>query len=955
MKCLIFIFSVLFYSWGISQDRPTFSNEREANNYAFSNSNLSELTTGYLLDYLNDDNHNELIDFWANQKNNAYNSTTDILTVLKLMEKCDVKTTDGFNVDSVLFPVLDSYYAVSPDGDMDLPLFVIDMEFSELKQAQKDIIQSWSSSNPFQPFLSSNFGKENAFVGSIFLDSVINDYLHIYWDSTQTYFSNKSRRIDSVFVSIGKTRIHLESGQRFSLESILNNGKPITKFLFEFKFNNGDIERRKQGVAYSKSSKSKVISLFGDEMALNSFQSPALYYSIAYGCSDKGNVLDKPYILVNGWGPHTDKHLINTNQEWPASREKLLASYNEGGFVESLVSMGYDVIMTRLDPPNADVRFNALQLVQLIRYINHVKQNENSSYEENIIQGYSAGAMAVRLALNEMEKNHLENGAPHHHTKLYVSFDGEHGGANVPLSMQHAVDYLRREWMVGSLNKIYALNYILNAPLSKNLLKYFHTKTGVSSSLPGHGHDEARSDYFISLWSSVHDKAWHNPTYPAFTRNISVSNGAHKSSIEGNFSTHPPYPSEEGFSPFWQYGSLRKWKMRFSASSAPNITMDQRTVWKFERKKWGNWNIIEERVTGNNCLVLDNAPGGSIFLHQQNPMHTIMKQLRNKLPPSPDFIDDNPQATVFCFTPTLLTHDIKNFDPTQTFGRMEYDMKQKGLMYQDKFSAENNLLNNASDYFGYPHLKSPDNHYTTLTPFDAVFASPYNTVHIVSKRINPDTRTAYIDGVQNEVKWFVLNETDFQYAFLQNKRYGWNAREDQVYKAEIHVPREIFIGKEVTQRTNFKPVEVWSNADVSCRSEKQVIIQDGFHAKAGSKFHAYIAPHDCGNFKNVSSFSSNSTDVISEGEDVIKTVELKERQDAFSLYPNPNKESHETTLLLNDARSKQSFFKVFSLAGREVLQGQTVNGQATFELSKGVYIVEVETPNGWQSKKLIVL
>src|SRR5690554_7582111 len=186
-------------------------------------------------------------------------------------------------------------------------------------------------------------------------------------------------------------------------------------------------------------------------------------------------------------------------------------------------------------------------------------------------------------------------------------------------------------------------------------------------------------------------------------------------------------------------------------------------------------------------------------------------------------------------------------------------------MFQD--TSEITDVEDASKFFGYPHLAHPTDHYTNYTPFDAVFAwDKENTVHIQSGGTiwnedgisgcqnligvlgeeNPDHKRweQHASPIITEVHRFILGEANTYHAYIQNRSYGWNAHPNAIYKADIVSKHKIFIGKNVTQRTNFKPVEIEENAEVRFIACEQVYFGDGFHAKSGSTFHAKIDDED---------------------------------------------------------------------------------------------------------------
>jgi hypothetical protein len=77
---------------------------------------------------------------------------------------------------------------------------------------------------------------------------------------------------------------------------------------------------------------------------------------------------------------------------------------------------------------------NAMTLIQLITIINGQKVGN----EENVIIGPSMGGLISRYALNYIENTPTLN----HDTRLWVSFDAPHLGANVPIGFQHLFNYL---------------------------------------------------------------------------------------------------------------------------------------------------------------------------------------------------------------------------------------------------------------------------------------------------------------------------------------------------------------------------------------------------------------------------------------------------------------------------------------------------------------------------------
>ena len=77
----------------------------------------------------------------------------------------------------------------------------------------------------------------------------------------------------------------------------------------------------------------------------------------------------------------------------------------------------------------------------MIKWVNTQKANNGSTFQ-NVVLGQSMGGLVARYALKDMENKGLN-----HDTRLYVSHDTPHLGANVPLSVQHSARHLRNMYI----------------------------------------------------------------------------------------------------------------------------------------------------------------------------------------------------------------------------------------------------------------------------------------------------------------------------------------------------------------------------------------------------------------------------------------------------------------------------------------------------------------------------
>ncbi|HLA56800.1 MAG TPA: T9SS type A sorting domain-containing protein [Flavobacterium sp.] len=150
-----------------------------------------------------------------------------------------------------------------------------------------------------------------------------------------------------------------------------------------------------------------------------------------------GGVIDKPIILLDGFDP-------NDSRDIPSIYG--LLDYGAGqNLANDLRNLGYDIVI--LNFPNYTrpatstlvsggsdyIQRNAMILVELLNQINALKVGT----EKNVVIGPSMGGLIARYGLRYMEMNSLNPD-----TRLYISFDAPHNGANIPIGFQHLFNYM---------------------------------------------------------------------------------------------------------------------------------------------------------------------------------------------------------------------------------------------------------------------------------------------------------------------------------------------------------------------------------------------------------------------------------------------------------------------------------------------------------------------------------
>lgn len=201
---------------------------------------------------------------------------------------------------------------------------------------------------------------------------------------------------------------------------------------------------------------------FGEAMAHIGTGEYKIYYDNLDG------VFDKPIIFIDGFDPG-DSRTIST----------MYGTLDYGNPVENLADVvrneGFDLIVlnfptytsssdgTTIIDGGADfIQRNAFILIELLNAINSMKVGS----EQNVVIGPSMGGLIARYALRYMEQNSMA-----HDTRLFISFDSPHLGANIPISIQYTFSYL---FNYGGVTEVEGgLNSINSAAAKQMLIDHY--------------------------------------------------------------------------------------------------------------------------------------------------------------------------------------------------------------------------------------------------------------------------------------------------------------------------------------------------------------------------------------------------------------------------------------------------------------------------------------------------
>jgi hypothetical protein len=166
--------------------------------------------------------------------------------------------------------------------------------------------------------------------------------------------------------------------------------------------------------------------------AYNGYGSATLYIRYA----NNGTTIRKPLIVAEGFDTGVilqpeneggDNNINNFLTGVIKSQSSLLGELNS-----------YDIIYVDWNVGVDFIQKNAYVLEEVIKYVN-TKKAQAGSTTANVIIGQSMGGLIARYALRDIELNRNFN----HDTKLYISHDAPHLGANTPLSVQYSARHLR--------------------------------------------------------------------------------------------------------------------------------------------------------------------------------------------------------------------------------------------------------------------------------------------------------------------------------------------------------------------------------------------------------------------------------------------------------------------------------------------------------------------------------
>lgn len=281
-------------------------------------------------------------------------------------------------------------------------------------------------------------------------------------------------------------------------------------------------------------------------------------------------------------------------EQLQASASTTLPDGNKGG--------EYDIIYLDFSDGATLIQQNAMVLAELLEWINQ-PANRAPNAEETMVIGTSMGGQVARFALAWMEQQGLC-----HNSKLYVSFDSPHRGANVPIGIQHLLHRLEKVWIGNGSAKDVVDNKLKREATMQMTLFHF------SNDAP------AFRNQWLN-WQASPD------SYPSLLRKVAVSNGSSTAVLPTGMFPNMRMLYTEGASPIT--GTNNAYALPgVTQGNKANIVFQYRKAFSFSGKwfsshadpSWGAY----DTAPGSSQGTAASAKKESFVIRSDNERNTFM-------------------------------------------------------------------------------------------------------------------------------------------------------------------------------------------------------------------------------------------------------------------------------------------------------------------------------------------
>ena len=675
---------------------------------------------------------------------------------------------------------------------------------------------------------------------------------------------------------------------------------------------------------------------------------------------------------------------------------------NGNNLLDRVRDEGYDVIILANDNGEDVTINNAALLIELIEKINTQKM-QNGYFFENVVTGFSAGAITARLALALMESRYKQGIGPHPHTKLFVSIEGEHQGANIPLGFQQFLRFQKNSGFLLPSSFMGLNSFITGADFINKLITNISYRAIDSdnanellinnAAVNGNAMHQKRAK-LITTFSTIPLNTTNG--YPQWCRKVSIAQGPginnnlplqNQPIFESNIGTNltktaVSHPSTCGGSYTWVGPSCEKkltarwWNTAntqnvFDGRYAIDASFTYFPLTCINSVVWGCQ--CTGPFTFNIPIVISNInvakPNSTNF--DEYPSSTQSAQMELFDLSAYPFYNTllggaNAQRSLsfhsFTHTASALDlHDPNNgYSTSPTLSPLSLNLLYKGI---DPSSST--LILSDNKRYGFPHLSYPINHYQ-VTPFDGIYAIGENNGTFSNGSAKPYNQLHVEDAQEFIGDYLARLEVAPEDLVLTNRKLGDNGSN---YTAEFEARKKIFAGKESNGQNIYAYAGMYdyldknddfivgNNSSCIIHSGDDITFLPGFEVKGGSELHAYIEPFACNNalyrlVNNNTNENSNNESLQSASAEKVN-FNIEKLNDEILLYPNP----------ANQTISISSNYGVYGVTISDLFGKIVFNNSFTKtnikeinleHLSKGVYIVKISAETQNYSRKLII-
>lgn len=652
---------------------------------------------------------------------------------------------------------------------------------------------------------------------------------------------------------------------------------------------------------------------------------PTAKVTIYFSCGNSSNNIQKPFVFVEGFDPGTSEKRYNYGcLNWNVFKSGTGKSAcncidldnspcmdcsnfsstdtDKDGFEDYMNLQKVPSLINKLNSDGFDIVYVEFKYSTFPLSFNASALKEVIKWiNQNKITNHKiilAGGSMGGL-ISRKALEELEQSLIQHNVRIWTTFDSPHYGANIPISTQFAVDFFATDHPIfGHSTSSQTSIEARNILLSPAAQEMLFYRFNKVNSAL-----HTITPNFVSPINFIGPQKVRKKIAIANGNNNSIGQGLGNNAkiLEINTCCTGKIIKGKGYADIFSLGSggLVGYYKKEICPSSP---------------------FAEKYVYLYRTLPIDNAPGS-----YRKTIRSLSSQ------GGIIFNSDN-----HCFVPTISALAINPYFITQPVNNVH-------LPYDFFYNIKNVFLNPSYNYVPHPNIAYIKDH--NITPFDVIYAPNTNQQHV---EITDDN----INFIMNEVSPFDL--------YLQNEYYPMAGltNEEDVFEAR----NNITAGKNVTNKTAQGDFVIDAGADITFRAGDKIILKDGFKAKNGCKFRAYIDPFDCppaNRLSNSTNYNNRNTDYdqILANQNPKNTSNFKNdillRNAHFLIIPNPAN----TSIFIQSPYNIQSVL-IKDISGKNIMQQNISNtNSATLDISalaNGLYFVQIQTEQGIFTEKLVV-